>query len=360
MISLLVFFITCLPHPHSAQLVINVSRGNEDSVPYRQSLSGNTTTETVTIEFVTPGGTGITHLTDFRSGVTITVVTQPGEEDLGQARYILCFRWRQRANPTTRFRYQVLCFVSPSPSDLIPPEAVTKLRQKHPGTVRVAEEWRGSLTIDHPLPIVPARASHISRHLPVLCKEARDTSFASRALLEAYRQGNLGRAVEQREESTWLRGGEEGVNFEGKARCNEADDGVGCVCSVESCLQWFPCSLKYCRNTSGEGEHRWGLEFRTHQAGFFNNNKSLFTKSLNIQSQVWDQNLRQMHNTEVNFIVIITILLFSIIIEIIFFIIVPIAILSIVIILDSVILIGMVIIRISSLITVSFPPGILQ
>jgi len=242
MISLLVFLITCLLHPHSAQLVINVSRGNEDSVAYRQALSGNTTTETVTIEFVTPGGTGITHLTDFRSGVTITVVTQPGEEDLGQA------------------RYQVLCFVSPSTSDLIPPEAVTKLRQKHPGTVRVAEEWRGSLTVDHPLSILPARASHISRHLPVLCKEARDTSFASRALLEAYRQGNLGRSVEQRDEATWLRGGgEDEVKFDGKGRCNEADGGVACVCSVESCLQWFPCSLKYCRNTSGEGEHRCGI-----------------------------------------------------------------------------------------------------
>ena len=91
MISLSVFLITCLLHPHSAQLVINVSRGNEDSVAYRQALSGNTTTETVTIEFVTPGGTGVTHLTDFRSGVTITVVTQPGEEDLGQARCIWGF-----------------------------------------------------------------------------------------------------------------------------------------------------------------------------------------------------------------------------------------------------------------------------
>ena len=89
MISLLVVLLLTLhPHLHTAQLVINVSRGNEDSVPYRQALSGNTTTETVTIEFVTPGGTGVTHLTDFRTGVTVTVVTQPGEEDLGQARYI--------------------------------------------------------------------------------------------------------------------------------------------------------------------------------------------------------------------------------------------------------------------------------
>ena len=86
MITLLPFLLILLPPPHAAQLVINVSRGKEDSVPYRQALSGNTTTETVNIEFVTPGGTGVTHVTDFRSGVTITVVTQPGEEDLGQAR----------------------------------------------------------------------------------------------------------------------------------------------------------------------------------------------------------------------------------------------------------------------------------
>ena len=139
---------------------------------------------------------------------------------------------------------------------------MTKLRQKHPGTVRVAEEWRGSLVADHPLRIVPARTSHLSRHLPTLCKEARDTTFASKTLLEAYRQGNLGRAVEQRDETTWLRGEGE-VNFEGKAKCSEAGEGVGCVCSVESCLQWFPCSLKYCRNTSGEGEHRWGSVLET-------------------------------------------------------------------------------------------------
>ena len=91
MITLLPLLLILLPPPHAAQLVINVSRGKEDSVPYRQALSGNTTTETVNIEFVTPGGTGVTHVTDFRSGVTITVVTQPGEEDLGQARCQVVF-----------------------------------------------------------------------------------------------------------------------------------------------------------------------------------------------------------------------------------------------------------------------------
>ena len=241
-------------HLHLAQLVINVSRGKEDSVAYRQALSGNITAETVTIDFVLPSGTGVTHLTDFHTGVTITVVTQPGEEDLGQARFDSLSVNMAHSYP----RYQVLCFVSPSPDDLIPPEAVTKLRQKHPGTVRVAEEWRGSSVADHPVNIVPTRAGHLSRHLPSLCKEARDSTFASRTLLDSYRQGNLGRGVEQRDEAAWVR--EEGGDLESHSRCGEADMGGKCVCSVETCLQWFPCSLKYCRNTSGEGEHRCKLQ----------------------------------------------------------------------------------------------------
>ena len=174
---------------------------------------------------------------------------------------------------------------------------MTKLRQKHPGTVRVAEEWRGSLVVDHPFNIVPARASHLSKHLPVLCKEARDTTFASRALLEAYRQGSLGKGVEPRDEAVWLRGeslDKEGLlNFEGKPRCNEAELGSRCICSVESCLQWFPCSLKYCRNTSGEGEHRWRFRTKAKQI------------DLNILFQVWDQDLRQMHNFKVHSVITI-------------------------------------------------------
>ena len=50
-----------------------------------------------------------------------------------------------------------------SSTDMIPPEAMTKLRQKHPGTVRVAEESRGSSVVAHPVSLVPARAGHLSR-----------------------------------------------------------------------------------------------------------------------------------------------------------------------------------------------------
>ena len=40
--------------------------------------------------------------------------------------------------------FKVFCFISAYSDDMIPSEAVTKLRQKHPGTVRVAEEHRGN------------------------------------------------------------------------------------------------------------------------------------------------------------------------------------------------------------------------
>ena len=68
------------------QLVIQVSRGKEDSVAYRQALVGNTTADTVTIDYVTPEGVGITVLEDFKTGLTITRAIVLGEQDLGQAR----------------------------------------------------------------------------------------------------------------------------------------------------------------------------------------------------------------------------------------------------------------------------------
>ena len=64
--------------------------------------------------------------------------------------------------------------------DLIPPEAVMKLRQKHPGTVRVAETDEGNVVQDSPLLVKMSTASQtppmanvkksISSHLPSLCK----------------------------------------------------------------------------------------------------------------------------------------------------------------------------------------------
>ena len=50
-----------------------------------------------------------------------------------------------------------MCLVSAYAGDMIPSEAMTKLKQKHPGTVRVAEEVRGSVVQDSPVQVVVGR-----------------------------------------------------------------------------------------------------------------------------------------------------------------------------------------------------------
>jgi len=228
-----------------AELVINVSRGEADSSVFRQSLSGNTSDETVTIQYVTPGGTGVVQLTDFKTGVTITVVTVPGEEELGQA------------------RYQVLCFVSPTSSDIIPPEAMTKLRQKHPGAVRVAEEGRGRVVVDNSATLIVNKAHSLSHHIPRLCKEAKDTTFAPEQLLQQYQEGSVGQGKARREKrDPSMLSRSQTTLYSGLGRCASMEEGskAPCLCVVENCVYWYPCSLKYCRNTAGEpGEHRCGI-----------------------------------------------------------------------------------------------------
>ena len=67
---------------------------------------------------------------------------------------------------------QAFCFVSSYSGDLIPPEAVMKLRQKNPTTVRVADEDRGDVVQDSPLRIKKdkIKMALVSSHLGHFCK----------------------------------------------------------------------------------------------------------------------------------------------------------------------------------------------
>ena len=86
------------------------------------NLSGNLSSETVSVQWVTPAGNGVYQLTDFKAGLTITSITVPGELEMGLP------------------SYQVLCFVTPTTGDIIPAEAIFKLRQKHRGSGKNAKK----------------------------------------------------------------------------------------------------------------------------------------------------------------------------------------------------------------------------
>jgi len=225
--------LTVLVGGNIGELIINVSRAGEDASNFRQTLKGNTSSDIVIIEFITPDGTGVTQVTDLKSSSVITAVTIPGEEELGQA------------------KYQVLCFVSAHPGDMITAEAMTKLRQKHPGTVRIAEEARGSVVQDNPLQVVVPRAAVLSVHLGGLCREAREMTFSSDHELSSILRGGDVSKVSRKA----------GQGYEELRRCYLTPQGSrgSCLCALQVCVNWYPCALKYCRNQSGEGEHRCGI-----------------------------------------------------------------------------------------------------
>ena len=144
---------------------------------------------------------------------------------------------------------QVLCFVSAFTGDLIPPEAVMKLRQKHPGTVRVAESDEGSVVQDSPLILVADRQSSISSHLPALCaggggrKPAATVIFTSTHEVHSILQHSVHNVDDVAKPYP---------AYSDLERCSSVSPlsggGVACQCSRLVEFYWYPCALKYCRN----------------------------------------------------------------------------------------------------------------
>jgi len=265
LLSLLVALAPQGPHNGSAkgELVINVGVSeapNLDEVGledengvssesvrvaiFKQAVSGNSSTDTVTIEYTEPDGTRVTQLTDFRMHTQVTRVILVGEEELNEP------------------AYQVLCFVSAFTGDLIPPEAVMKLRQKHPGTVRVAETDEGNVVQDCPLLVLNHLAikKAVSSHLPSLCKEAKRQTFTSSHEMHSIVQHSQRSSGQDGDIDSMTEEAHPGYP-EGLERCGALSSlkGQACQCTMAVDFYWYPCALKYCRNQDSDGEHRCGI-----------------------------------------------------------------------------------------------------
>ena len=179
--------------------------------------------------FFQADGTHITFLTDFRTNAQITRLIIPGEEELNEP------------------KAQTVCFISFFNNDLISPEAFMKLRQKHPGTIRVADEDLGEIVQDSAIKINSRNSPWISSHLPKLCNSAHSSKHELFNILH-HKKDDF----------------EAEPNYENLRRCfavqnGDADDS-SCICSRQVWFNWLPCALKYCRNKDGDGEHRCGIK----------------------------------------------------------------------------------------------------
>ena len=70
---------------------------------FKQAVSGNSSTDTVTIDFTEPDGTRVTQLTDFRMHTQVTRLILVGEEELNEPAYQVSRRGFISVHITTGF-----------------------------------------------------------------------------------------------------------------------------------------------------------------------------------------------------------------------------------------------------------------
>uniref|UniRef100_A0A452E1A7 Out at first protein homolog n=1 Tax=Capra hircus TaxID=9925 RepID=A0A452E1A7_CAPHI len=200
-----------------------------------ESLQADSDADSISLELRKPDGTLISFTADFKKDVKIFRALILGELEKGQS------------------QFQALCFVTRlHHNEIIPSEAMAKLRQKNPRAVRQAEEVRGPERMHMDIAVNFSQGALLSPHLRNVCAEAVDAIY-----------------TRQEDVRFWLEQGVDGSVFEAlpKAweqvllpRCGQAGDrGRPCVCRYGLSLAWYPCMLKYCHSRDRPAPYKCGI-----------------------------------------------------------------------------------------------------
>ncbi|KAL7292963.1 out at first protein [Trichogramma pretiosum] len=225
----------------NTQLYINVRNQGGDIL--RETITSNTTEDVITLEFVRWDGTQVTQLIDFKNEVQVIKVLVLGEEERGQS------------------QVQIMCFVTHFDRiDFISSDAMAKLRQKNPGTIRIAEEDKGHTNYTMDLFLDIMQSGVISKHVSDLCLEAGDSTFTSSEDVKFWAQrpgstdGTLRIAVHNFTSAVPVPSSSDPLKIPIVIKCADTSNlWAPCTCSLELCIGWYPCGLKYC-DTKGENK----------------------------------------------------------------------------------------------------------
>ncbi|MCJ8748780.1 hypothetical protein PDJAM_G00168690 [Pangasius djambal] len=199
-----------------------------------ETLESDSEQDIISVEFRHTDGTLITFLADFKRHVKILRALVLGEPERGQT------------------QYQGLCFISRlEHGEIIPSEAMVRLRQKNPHVVRTAEEKRGLERLSMNMAVNLTLSWHLSSHIHSLCRDAQDFIYTReqdvKYWLEKGVEGSIFTVFPQNVESTGL------------PSCSAATDPwQPCSCSYTLRLEWYPCMLKYCRG-HGPSPYKCGI-----------------------------------------------------------------------------------------------------
>ncbi|CAD7000477.1 unnamed protein product [Ceratitis capitata] len=139
-----------------------------------------------------------------------------------------------------------MCFVTKfNKGDFISSDAMAKLRQKNPSTIRTPEDDKGRETFTMTSWVHLNRSLPITRHLQTVCAEAADATYVRSVDLKAWSElpgssiSSLEAATEKFPDTLF-------------SRCNEVSGlWAPCLCTLETCIGWYPCGLKYCKAKNG-------------------------------------------------------------------------------------------------------------
>ncbi|CAO1317718.1 unnamed protein product [Diamesa serratosioi] len=225
-------------------LTINVQ--NQGGEVVQETIISNVNDDVIMLEFQRTDGTLITQLIDFRSEAQVLKALVLGEEERGQS------------------QYQVMCFVTKfQKGDFITSDAMAKLRQKNPTTVRTPEEDRGKENYTMTGWVNLERSLPISRHLSI-CSEAKDSTYVREADLKSWAE-LPGSSISILESSTTQF---PHAQHAAVSRCNEVTGiWAPCICRLELCIGWYPCGLKFCKgkpdnsiNNGANASYRCGIK----------------------------------------------------------------------------------------------------
>ncbi|KAK2581890.1 hypothetical protein KPH14_002350 [Odynerus spinipes] len=235
------FFTTCVVLQYlcgicTTHLLINVKNQGGDIL--LETISSNVTEDVITLEFQRSDGTLVTQLIDFKNAIQVIKALVLGEEERGQN------------------QYQVMCFVNHFYKvDFISSDAMSKLRQKNPGTVRVAEEDKGHANYTMDLFLDVSQSKDISKHVASLCSEAAGSTYTRTEDMKQWiqRPGSsemtLMAAVYNFTSTPLSQQNINDTRLPLVSKCADTSNlWVPCTCSLELCIGWYPCGLKFCKD----------------------------------------------------------------------------------------------------------------
>ncbi|XP_062577557.1 out at first protein-like [Saccostrea cucullata] len=215
-----------------SQLVVNVKNKGGDVI--REVISGNTTSDVVELQFQNTDGTLINQFIDFKSEVQIFRAFVLREEELGFS----------RNKPIT------LCFVSRfNKNEFISSDAMSKLRQKNPSTIRSPEEEKVPEMHIMDLRMDLRKTNVLSPYIHKVCQDANLTTYTKESDIRMWSQA-LGQDFD-------LLMSTSKQTHPGKfANCKDmANLTLPCLCHYHICVGWYPCGLKYCRGKDSTGRY---------------------------------------------------------------------------------------------------------